>query len=90
MGRRLARCGQVDCPMRAVRLPVMAYRLLAFWKHASAARPSGCLMRGVALTGWDRQADRQEGGPKQRYLKLSSCRKEEYPKGEVVGENIKY
>mgnify|MGYP001775313376 CR=1 FL=1 len=26
---------------------------------------------------------------KQEYLKLSSFRKEEYPKGEVVGEHIK-
>ena len=30
-----------------------------------------------------------EGVSKQGYLKLSSFRKEEYPKGEVVGENIK-
>ena len=28
-------------------------------------------------------------GAKQRNLKLSSFWKEEYPKGEVVGENIK-
>jgi len=27
---------------------------------------------------------------KQKYLKFSSFGKEEYPKGEVVGENIKY
>lgn len=27
---------------------------------------------------------------KQKYLQLSSFRKEEYPKGEVVGKNTKY
>ena len=36
------------------------------------------------------QNDKEEGVSKQKYLKLSSFWKEEYPKGEVVGENIKY
>ncbi|WP_288911248.1 hypothetical protein [uncultured Bacteroides sp.] len=37
-----------------------------------------------------RPTSEEEGVSKQKYLKLSSFPKEEYPKGEVVGENIKY
>ena len=39
------------------------------------------------MTQDHKRKDEQES--KQKYLKLSSFGKEEYPKGEVVGENIK-
>ena len=44
----------------------------------------------MLFVGEEIKAGIKKRGIKQKYLKLSSFWKEEYPKGEVVGENIKY
>jgi hypothetical protein len=44
---------------------------------------------GLLFVGEGVKAGIKKRGIKQKYLKLSSFWKEEYPKGEVVGDNIK-
>ena len=76
----------------------MFFSLNVVYQIDSFCVPKGILYKGsrrrgrkigLLFVGEGVKAGIKKRGIKQKYLKLSSFWKEEYPKGEVVGDNIK-